>query len=243
MASPRILGVIGARAGSKSIPDKNIKPLLGRPLIAWMIDAAKKSRYITRLIVSTDSEKYAAIARKHGAETPFLRPAELASDTASDIDYLTHAVSWLEKNENWKADIIVRLPPTSPLCTAESIDAVIGHLLHDPSTTASRTITTASKHPYKLWRIEGETLHPFMPKEITGHREPSQMARQFFQPAAYAHVDAIAVRYDTLMRDRLLTGEKVRYHPIDKKEAIDIDSDIDFIVAEILLKKRLGISR
>ena len=237
-----ILGVIGARAGSKSIPDKNIKLLLGRPLMAWMIDAAKKSKHITRLIVSTDSEEYAAIARAHGAETPFLRPAELASDTASDMDYLTHAVSWLEQNEGWKADIILRLPPTSPLCTPESIDAVIEHLLNDPETTASRTITAAPKHPYKLWQIKDDTLHPFVPKETTGHTEPSGMARQSFTPAAYAHVDAIAVRYNTLMQDRLLTGTKVRYHKLDKTDAVDIDSEIDFLVAEILLKRRLGIA-
>ncbi|MDP3772198.1 MAG: acylneuraminate cytidylyltransferase family protein [bacterium] len=235
-----ILGVVGARAGSKSIPDKNIRPLLGRPLMAWIIDAAKHSRHITRLILSTDSPRYAEIGRTCGAETPFLRPAECASDTASDIDYLSHAVAWLEKNEGWKADIILRLPPTSPLCTTKSIDACIEYLLNDPETTASRTITAASKHPYKLWRVEGETLHPFMPREMTGHAEPSNMPRQSYTPTAYTHVDAIAVRYDTLMRDHLLTGPKVRYHLIDKSETIDIDTETDFLVAELLLKKRFN---
>lgn len=234
-----ILGVVGARSGSKSIPHKNIRPLAGKPLMAWIIEAALRSPYITRLIVSTDSPEYAAIAKAHGAEAPFLRPAELASDTASDIDYLTHAVRWLEENERWKPDIILRLPPTTPLCSTESINACVELLLADPEATSSRTIAHAPKHPYKLWRVDGETIIPFIPKELTGFQEPSNMPRQAFPPA-YAHIDTIAVRYDTLIKDRLLTGERVRFHTLDKKEAIDIDSEIDFMVAELLLKKRIG---
>ena len=238
---PKVLGIIGARSGSKSIPHKNIRPLLGKPLMAWIIDAAKKSPYVTRLILSTDSPEYAEIGRKLGAETPFLRPAEFANDTASDIDFLTHAVRWLAENENWKPDIILRLPPTSPLCTTASINACVELLLNDPAATSSRTITTASKHPYKLWKIEGEVLLPFVPKEMSGLAEPSATARQFYNVAAYSHVDVIAVRQDTLMRDALLTGTRVRFHKIDKKDAIDIDTEYDFLLAELALKKRLGI--
>src|SRR3989338_4410770 len=120
MSSPKILGVVGARSGSKSIPHKNIKPLLGKPLMGWIIEAAKKSRLITRLVLSTDSEDYAKIGREYGAETPFLRPPEFSHDTASDIDYLTHAVGWLGANENWKPDIILRLPANT-------------HFFHSPS--------------------------------------------------------------------------------------------------------------
>lgn len=234
-----ILGIVGARSGSKSIPNKNIRPLLGKPLMAWIIEAAKQSKYITRLILSTDSEEYAAIGRQYGAETPFIRPSELANDSASDIDFLTHAVQWLEDNEQWKADIILRLPPTTPLCVPESIDACIKLLLNDSDATSSRTITPAPKHPYKLWKTEGDTLIPFIPKEMTGFDEPSNMPRQAFPPA-FAHVDVIAVRHDTLMKDRLLTGKKVRYHKLTKQAAIDIDTETDFLLAEILLKQRLA---
>ena len=237
---PNILGVVGARSGSKSIPHKNIRPLLGKPLLAWIIEAAKKSPYITRLILSTDSEEYAAIGRQYGAETPFLRPLEFANDTASDIDFLTHAVAWLEEHEQWQPDIILRLPPTSPLCTTESINACVEHLLNDQEATSSRTITAASKHPYKLWKIEGDTLLPFVPKEMSGLAEPSATARQFYNIQAYAHVDVIAVRRDTLMQDKLLTGSRVRFHKIDKNDAVDIDTEHDFLLAETLLKKRLG---
>ena len=234
-----VLGIVGARSGSKSIPNKNIKPLLGKPLMAWIIEAAKKSRSITRLILSTDSSQYAEVGKQYGAEVPFLRPAEFASDSASDIDFLTHAVGWLEEHEQWKADIVLRLPPTTPLCTPESIDACVELLLNDHDATSSRTITSAPKHPYKLWKIDGETLIPFIPKEMTGFDEPSNMPRQAFPPA-FAHVDVIAVRYDTLMHDRLLTGKKVRYHKLAKEDAIDIDTQTDFLLAELLLKKRPG---
>ena len=234
-----ILGIVGARSGSKSIPNKNIRPLLGKPLMAWIIEAAKQSKHVTRLLLSTDSKEYAEIGKKYGAETPSLGPAEFASDSASDIDFLTHAVAWLEEHEQWKADIILRLPPTTPLCTPESIDACVELLLNDTDATSSRTIAPAPKHPYKLWKTEGEMLVPFIPKEMTGFDEPSNMPRQSF-PLAFAHIDVIAVRYDTLMRDHLLTGKKVRYHKLAKADAIDIDTETDFLLAELLLKKRLG---
>lgn len=232
---------MGARSGSKSIPHKNIRPLLGKPLMAWVIEAAASSDRISRLILSTDSPQYAEIGRGYGAETPFLRPAELAGDETSDIDYLTHAVAWLEENEHWKADIILRLPATTPLCTAESINACIDLLVNDPLATSSRTIAPAPKHPYKLWTIKDNQLVSFIPKELTGFSEPSNMPRQAFPPA-YAHIDVIAVRYDTLMKDRLLTGSKVLFHKLDKKDAVDIDNEHDFLLAEILLKKRLGLA-
>lgn len=240
-SQPKVLGIVGARSGSKSIPHKNIRQLMGKPLMGWIIEAAKKSPSVTRVILSTDSPEYAQIGKRFGAEVPFLRPAALAADTASDIDFLTHAVDWMEKNEKWKPDIILRLPPTAPLCMSESIEACIDLINKDPEATSSRTIAPAPKHPYKLWTIKDNQLISFIPKETTGFAEPSNMPRQAFPPA-YAHIDVIAVRYDTLMRDRLLTGAKVLFHKLDKKDAVDIDNEHDFLLAEILLKKRLGIA-
>jgi len=235
---PRVLGVIGARSGSKSIPDKNIKPLRGKPLMAWIIEAAQNASLVDRVVVSTDSEKYAAVGREYGAETPFLRPAELSTDDQPDLTYLQHAVTWYEEQEGWKPDIILRLPPTSPLCSSESIDACIQLLIDDATATSSRTITPAPKHPYKLWTVAGDELKPFIPKEMTGLSEPSNAPRQSFPPA-YAHVDVIAVRYDTLMHDNLLTGTRVRHREIPKLDAVDIDTELDFLIAELLLKKKL----
>ena len=235
---PNILGVIGARSGSKTIPDKNIKPLLGKPLFSWIAQAAKKSQYLNRLIISTDSPAYAKVAREYGIEAPFLRPRELAEDQVPDFDYLYHAATWLRDNENWKADIILRLPPTTPLCRTEHIDDCIKLLLDDPQADSSRTVTLASKHPYKLWREKNGYLQPFLSEEFTGLKDAHNLPRQAL-PAAYQHVDVIALRWKTLVEDKSMAGERVRYYTILKSDAIDIDSEIDFLVAETLLKKRM----
>ncbi len=235
----KVLGIIGGRSGSKSIPDKNIKLLNEKPLFAWIAEAGKKSKYVSRLIMSTDSSEYAKLANEYGVETPFLRPAELATDSVPDFDYLYHAATWLAEHEGWKADIIVRLPPTNPLCTSDHIDACVELLLNDPTADSSRTIVTASKHPYKLWRTNGDYIEPFLSEEFTGLKDAHNLPRQSF-PQAYQHVDVIALRWKTIVEDRAMAGKKVRYHEIPKLEAVDIDTELDFLVAETLLKQKHG---
>ncbi len=237
--NPKVLAVVGARSGSKSIPHKNIKPLLGKPLLAWVIEAAKKSKYVTKVILSTDSPEYAEIGRRYGAEIPFMRPAELAKDSVPDFDYLYHAATWMSESAGFKADIILRLPPTTPLCKTESIDACIKLLIDNPEADSSRTITAASKHPYKLWRTEGKYLKPFLSEEYTGLKDAHNMPRQSF-PAAFSHVDVIALRWNTLVNQKAMAGEKILFHQIPKLDAVDIDTEIDFLVAEELLRRRLG---
>ena len=238
--TPKVLAVVGARSGSKAIPNKNIKPLLGKPLMAWVIEAAKASKYVARVVLSTDSKEYAEVGKRYGAETPFLRPAEFATDATPDFDYLYHAATWLRDNEHWQADIILRLPPTTPLCTSESIDACVELLINNSEADSSRTITTASKHPYKLWRINGKYLEPFLPEAFTGLADAHNMPRQAFPPA-FSHVDVIALRWNTLVEKKAMAGEKILYHQIPKTDAVDIDTEIDFVVAEALLKKRLSL--
>ncbi|KKW35729.1 hypothetical protein A2852_01360 [Candidatus Adlerbacteria bacterium RIFCSPHIGHO2_01_FULL_54_23] len=236
----KVLGVIGARSGSKSIPHKNIRPLAGKPLFAWIADAAKKSKYVTRLVMSTDSPEYAKIANEHGVETPFLRPAELSGDKVPDWDYLNHAATWLRDNENWKADIILRLPSTTPLCLPEHIDGCVELLINDPEADSSRTVVTAQKHPYKLWRSDGTYLKPFLSEEFTGFKDAHNHPRQSF-PEAYSHVDVIALHWKTLMEDKAMAGEKIRFHKIKKEDAVDVDTETDFLLAELLLKKRIDL--
>lgn len=231
-----VLAVVGARSGSKNIPDKNIKPLFGKPLIAWIIEAGKKSKYINKLIVSTDSEEYAKIAKEYGAEVPFIRPAELAQDSTPDFDFLYHAAIWMRDNAGYQADIILRLPPTTPLCTAEHIDTCVELLINDEKADSSRAITKVSKHPYKMWKIEDDTIVPFLSEKFTGIKNAHNMPRQSF-PEAYQHVDVIALRWNTLVEKKEMAGSRVLYHVILKEEAIDIDSPEDFLLAEMMLKK------
>ena len=199
---PKVLAVVGARAGSKGIPHKNIQLLAGKPLMAWIIEAAKASPYVTRLVVSTDSSEYARVAKEYGAEVPFMRPEELAKDTVPDFDYLHHAATWLRDNEGWQPDVILRLPPTTPLCRTEHINACVKLLIDDPEADSSRTITPATKHPYKLWRAAGDYIEPFLSEEFTGLKDAHNRPRQSF-PQAYQHVDVIALRWNTLVeKDR-----------------------------------------
>lgn len=233
----KVLAVIGARSGSKSLPNKNIKLLCGKPLLAWITVAAAASKLIDKLVISTDSAEYAEIAKEHGAAAPFLRPAEISGDKALDIEYLTHAVNWFKANENWKPDIILRLPAASPLCRTEFIDKCIELLTGDPAADSCRTVINAPKHPYKLWRNENGTLKPFMPESITGHDIANQPRQSF--PEALSHTDVIAVRHDCLINKKSLSGDKILFHKVDKKDAVDIDDEKDFLLAEILLKQRL----
>ena len=237
MERPKVLAVMGARSGSKGVPDKNIRTLAGKPLFAWAAGAAKESAQVTRFIFSTDSEKYADIARSFGIEVPFLRPENLSTDSVPDFDYLYHAATWLKEHEGWHADIIVRVPATSPLCTSAHIDRCIELLLEDSAADSSRTITKAGKHPYKLWRKEGDVIVPFLPASVTGDKDAHNLPRQSF-PEAYQHVDVIALRWTTLIEKREMAGDRIRYVEIPREESIDIDTETDFALAQFLLEKR-----
>lgn len=240
-----VLGVIPARGGSKSIPRKNIKLLAGKPLIAWTIEEAKKSKYITRVIVSTDDPEIADVARAAGAEAPFLRPAAISGDLATDVEFLTHALDFLKEKEGYEPAIVLRLPPTSPLRTAAHIDEGIETLLNDERADAARPITEAPKHPYKMWRVNSGSpyLEPFLPETFTGMKEPYNLPRQMF-PKAYIHTGAMDVmRTRTIRELRSTAGRKLAYFVMASEDSINIDHPVDFEIAEYLMEKRLKRSR
>lgn len=235
-----ILGIIPARGGSKGIPRKNIKDLCGKPLIAWTIEAAKKSHRITRTIVSTDDPQIAEVARHFGAEVPFLRPAEISGDLSPDTDFLLHALDFLKKKEGYEPDIVVRLPPTSPLRTAVHIDEGIETLLKNPDADAVRPICEAPKHPYKLWKIaeDKKFLEPFLPESFTGFHEAYNLPRQMF-PKAYIHTGAMdVIRLKTIREQKSTSGKKLAYFFMELEDSVNIDHPIDFEIAEFLMSKR-----
>ncbi len=236
-----ILGIIPARGGSKGVPGKNIRNLAGKPLIAWTIEIAKQSNLLTRLIISTDSEEIAKVAEKYGGEVPFLRPAEISGDLATDVEFLNHALDFLKKKEDYEPDIVLRLPPTSPLRTAAHIDQGIQKLLNNPDADSCRPITESPKHPYKMWQTIGSSaiMEPFLPKTITKMDEPYNLPRQML-PKVYVHTGAMDVmRLNTIRDLKSTSGEKVAYFFMNPEDSINIDSTLDFEVAEILMKKRL----
>lgn len=236
-----ILGIIPARGGSKSIPRKNIKDFCGKPLIYWTIAEAKKSKYITRVIVSTDDREIAEVARLLGAEVPFLRPPEISGDLATDVEFILHALNFLKEKEKYEPEMVLRLPPTSPMRTAEHIDEGIKVLIGTKGADAARPISEAPKHPYKLWKIgdDKKLLEPFLPKSFTGFDEPHNLPRQLF-PKAYIHTGAMDVMWTKTVRElKSTSGKKLAYFFMDAADSINIDSPADFEYAEFLMNKRL----
>lgn len=155
----KIIALIPARGGSRGIPDKNIEPFCGKPLIAWTIEEALKSKMVDKVIVSTDSQKIAAVARKYGAEVPFMQPKELARPS-SKLDYvLKFAIDWLKENENYNVDYVVLLLPTNPLRTAKHIDeAVKLALKKSTDCVVAASELPAGHNPY--WVFEQSKLRP-----------------------------------------------------------------------------------
>jgi CMP-N-acetylneuraminic acid synthetase len=149
-----ILAIIPARGGSKGIPRKNVMMLAGKPLIAHSILQAKASARINRIIVSTDDDEIASVAREWGAETPFMRPAEYAQDLSPDIDVFHHALTWLKDHEGYEPCLVVHLRPTGPVRRIELVDGAIDLLASHEEADAVRSVTLAAQSPYKMWRIE-----------------------------------------------------------------------------------------
>ncbi len=204
----RVIGVILARGGSTRIPQKNIKMLAGHPLIGHTILHAKASKYLDRIITSTDDEAIAAIAREYGSEVPFMRPAELAQSTTLDFPCIEHAIKWLESEEQDRADIIVHLRPTSPLRESWHIDAAVELLAQHPEADSVRTVVEPDQSPYKMYKITEEGyLNPLL--SIPGVAEPFN-TRQQDLPKAYKHVGYVDVVWrKTIIEKQKMSGDTI----------------------------------
>ncbi len=225
----RILAIIPARKGSKGILGKNIKPLLGKPLIYYSIDVALKSKVFDKIIVSTDSEKIAEISKEYGAEVPFIRPDELATDTADAMDAIVHAVKFLEDNGE-SFDYIMKLQPTSPLRKKEDILNAL-KLAIDKNANSIISISECKRHP--LWAntlSENMEMKNFIREDIKGKN------RQ--ELPIYYELNGIIFLAKTkeLLKTRDWFMDKSFALIIDKNRAIDIDDIIDFKLAEVLMK-------
>lgn len=231
----KILALIPARSGSKGVPGKNIRLLAGKPLIAHSIAAALDSKYIDRVIVSTDGEEIAAVAKKYGAEVPFLRPPELAGDRTLDFPVFEHCLNWLRENENYVPDLIVHLRPTGPVRDVKQIDEAIELLARHPEADSVRSVNEPAKTPYKMWSIEGEFMKPLF-ASLPGINEPYGAPRQAL-PKVYETNPNIGVMWrDTVLKKKSVIGEKTLPYIIEGP-VVDIDNLSDFDMAELLLKK------
>ncbi|MBI5945493.1 MAG: acylneuraminate cytidylyltransferase [Chloroflexi bacterium] len=230
-----ILALIPARGGSKGIPRKNIRSFAGYPLIAWSIAAAKQSALVTRVIVSTDDEEIAAVAREWGAETPFLRPAEFAQDNSTDLPVFEHALKWLAEVEAYHPEVVVQLRPTSPIRPLTMVDDAIRILLNHEDADCVRGVVPAAQNPFKMWRFngEGKPLDPLL--EVPGIVEPYNAPRQILPPVYWqtGHIDTI--RSSTILNKKSLTGDVVYPLLIDSKYTVDIDTLSDWSKYEALV--------
>jgi len=223
-----VLALIPARGGSKGIPRKNIRDFAGYPLIAWSIAAGRQSKLVTRVIVSTDDEEIASVARAYGAEVPFLRPIELAQDNTLDLPVFEHALKWLEEIEEYKPEIVVQLRPTSPIRPRSCVDDAISILFQHPRADCVRGVVPAGQNPHKMWRISRPDgpMSPLL--EVPGIDEPYNAPRQILPPIYWqtGHIDAI--RASTITRKHSLTGNKIYPLIIDPRYTVDIDNLSDW---------------
>jgi CMP-N-acetylneuraminic acid synthetase len=229
-----VLALIPARGGSKSIPRKNILPFAGFPLIAYSIAAAMTAETVRRVIVSTDDVEIAEIARRYGAEVPFLRPAEIAEDHTPDLPVFQHALQWLDEHEGYNPDIVVQLRPTSPLRRTWHIDQAVFRLLEHPEADSVRTVCIPFQNPYKMWRIHSDGF--LLPLLETEFPEPYNMPRQLL-PDVYwqtGYVDAAWA--DTILNRNSMTGDHILPLIISPEEWVDIDSIDDWRRAERMLQ-------
>ena len=233
MSKHNVLAIIPARSGSKGLVNKNILPLAGRPLLAWSIDHALNSELVDRVVCSTDDEQIAQIAKSHGAEAPFLRPAELSGDNANDASFTVHAIKWLAEKENWFADIVIILRPSSPIRDPADIDGVIQTMMDNPHAHSCLSVIEAEKSPYKMLRETNDgTVVPLVTCEV-----PDQLnaARQTL-PRALQQTGAIhGIRGEVAVRDNTVIGSIIVPYEPKLKTVIDIDSLEDFAKAEQIL--------
>ncbi len=232
--SKDVIALIPARGGSKGVPRKNVRPLLGKPLIAWTIDAALAAKSVRRVIVSTDDHEIAVLARACGAEVPFMRPAEFAQDDTTDMPVLKHALEFLTVKESYDCEMIAWLRPTAPLRTADDIDTAVT-ILASSDADSVRSVSASKAHPYWMKTISDGVLHPF----IAGEDEHKYPRRQTLPPAYGLNGAVDVTRTKTLQGWSTLWGERIAGYIMPPERSIDIDMESDFVIAEALLKARL----
>ena len=231
---PEVLAIVPARGGSKGIPRKNIRLFAGYPLIAYSIVAGLRAETVTRLIVSTDDEEIAEVARQYGAETPFLRPAELAGDRTPDLPVFQHAVAWLAEHQGYHPEVVVHLRPTAPIRPVDIVDRCVRMLLAHPEADSVRGVTPAHENPFKMWLLDGEDrpMRPLIP--VPGIEESFNSPRQDL-PFAYWHTPMIdTVRPYTLLNLNSMSGKTILPVIHEPRYATDLDTPDDWMRAESL---------
>tara|TARA_B100000315_G_scaffold183127_1_gene172038 strand:+ start:183 stop:896 length:714 start_codon:yes stop_codon:yes gene_type:complete len=227
-----ILAIIPARRGSKRLPGKNIKILGDKPLIAWTIEAAKNSQYIDHIIVSTDSDKIAKVAKNWGVAVPFERPSYLSTDEASSEDVIVHTLNWIEENEGILFDYFILLQPTSPLRQTKDIDQALE--LMEKKNASSVVSVVKAVRPIEWYVILGEDLKlTNVVKELNNGTGESDYSQTYYYNGA---IKAVIVN-DFIEMNKFFSKNTIAY-VMPQNRSVDIDNDFDFRIAEMILKNR-----
>ena len=222
-----IVAIIPARSGSKGVPDKNIKLLAGKPLIAYSIASAQLTDNIQRVIVSTDSERYAKIASEYGAETPFLRPAELSVDSSTDYDVLKHTLDWLQVNEGFQPEYLVYLRPVTPLRDITIIKSAIERIKMDNDATALRSIHEMPETAYKTLEIEGGYLKCICSGSFD--IDAANLPRQTYEKTYVANGYVDIIRSSFVIENEKVFGNRVIAYITPWITDIDTMKDFEYL--------------
>jgi len=231
-----ILGLIPARSGSKSIPFKNIAPLLGQPLLAYTCQAALGSHYLSRVVLSTDNDEIARVGIECGVEVPFIRPAELARDDTPSLPVVQHAVRWFEQHDNWRSDVIVLLQPTSPLRRSQHIDEALELLFQSGADTVVSVVKVPHRFsPYSIMQLEGGWLRPFWQEDLSFDPLHRQSQPKFYARNGPA---VLAVRHHVVMIQERFYTDLTAPYIMNEEDSIDIDELADLQRAASVLSRR-----
>jgi len=229
----KIVSIIPARGGSKSIPNKNIFQLGKHPLIAYSIALSKLSKFIEETVVTTDSKKIATIALRYGASVPFLRPKEISKDDSLDIEFFQHYIDYLKNQFINLPELIVHLRPTTPLREVKFVDGAIQYMIQNKEATALRSMYKTHLTPYKMFRLIGEYAKSFLQKR--GVDEFYNLPRQVFEDTYIPNGYVDIIRPSVLQKTGLLHGKKIKLWETEKIPDIDVISDFEF--ATIILEE------
>lgn len=226
MTNPSVLAIIPARGGSKGIPRKNIKYLAGKPLIAWTIEEAKKSKYISRLILSSDDDEIIEVAKKHKCDVPFKRPAELAQDNTSGMDPVLHAI---EQCPGY--DYVLLLQPTSPFRTVEDIDRCLEKVFQNKWSFCV-SVSVASESPYWMYSLNENSLTPLLESDVSATRQ--------MLPSPYILNGALYVgETKRFLKEKEFLNSETKAFVMSKEHSYDIDEPIDFKICDFIMQEKI----
>ncbi len=230
---PAVIGLIPARSGSKRLPNKNVMAIKGHPLLAYAIVGALQSGIFDKVIVSTDSQEYADIATHYGAEVPFLRPVEFATDSSRDFDWINDVLTQL-KVDGHEFDIFSILRPTSPFRNDSTIKRAFAQFLSDPTLDSIRAVELCSQHPGKMWRISDDLLIPVLsvqPDDSEWFSSPTQSLPEVWVQNACVEF----AKTECIFKQKSISGKRIGAFKTNFPEGLDLNSSVDLLQLNLLI--------